>query len=45
MERILQAEAECHDCARNGDRNSKKQEQLAEKVKVAIAEFRELAAI
>ena len=44
LEKILRAEAEVQDCARNGDRNSKKEEQLAEAVKAAVSEFRGLAA-
>ena len=40
LEKILRAEAEVQDCARNGDRNSKKEEQLAEAVKAAVGEFR-----
>ena len=42
LEKILRAEAELQHCARDGDRNSEKQEQLAEAAKAAVSEFRGL---
>ena len=44
MKKILRVEAELQGCARNGDRNWKKQKELAEALKAAVTEFRGLAA-